>query len=100
MPDVLPMVAEYAYKYPVEKKDLGAALELAREAQKQDNAQNFQAALDLYVDVVDRLRLIREASDSENMKKSLSETMASYLTRAEKIKVPPLSLSLRYYHHF
>jgi hypothetical protein len=91
------LLTEYTVKFPHEEKSLQAALDLANEAQRQDKAHNFQAALDLYIDVLDRLSIILKANDNPNLTKSLRETMASYLTRAEKIKecFPTLTPHLR-----
>ena len=84
---VHPMVADYASRHPPDAKGLQAALDLAEHAQREDKSQNFQGALDLYIDVLDRLSIVLKGSTlTAQMNKSIRETMLSYLERAEKIK--------------
>ena len=81
------MVYEYSSKFPVKSLNLQAALDLANEAQNQEKEQNYQEALDLYADVIERLMFVLKSNSDENQAKTLKEAVDSYLSRAEEIKV-------------
>jgi MIT (microtubule interacting and transport) domain/Arrestin (or S-antigen), C-terminal domain len=81
-----PMIVRYSVSHPKERPNLQVALDMAELAQKEDKNRNYQAALDLYTDVLERFMVCYNAETNPRIRESLRETMASYIGRAEKIK--------------
>jgi tetratricopeptide (TPR) repeat protein len=61
-PSLHPMIALYALKHPSSRPNLQAALDLAELAQAEDKKKNYQAALDLYTDVLERFMVCLQGS--------------------------------------
>lgn len=81
-----PLHVEYAQRYPKDVPNLQAALTLAEKAKEADVRHNYQQALDLYADVLERFTLAASSEKNPAVQTTLLSTINAYKDRAEKIK--------------
>lgn len=73
-------------EHPRDKPDLQVALMIADEAKRADRSRQYQDALDLYNEALERFLVVYNGQNNQNIKQSLRNTIDSYMQRAEKIK--------------
>eukprot|EP01102_Stenamoeba_stenopodia_P009228 TRINITY_DN271_c0_g1_i2.p1 TRINITY_DN271_c0_g1~~TRINITY_DN271_c0_g1_i2.p1 ORF type:complete len:497 (-),score=131.35 TRINITY_DN271_c0_g1_i2:314-1804(-) len=81
-----PLLIEYATKHPKNVPNLQASLTLAEKAKEADVKQNYQQAVDLYTDVLERFRVAAAVEQNPAIQSTLLTTMSAYHERVEKIK--------------
>lgn len=75
-----------AIQHPRSQCNLKAAMYLAEVAQQEDQQRNYQEALDLYTEVLERFLLISENESNPMFKQTYRDQMEVYMRRAEQIK--------------